>query len=154
MARVFRMTGILIVATWAGCVVHPTVVVIPSGSGIRAAPKQSDCKLDFFRTKTDQPYDELAALHVDILRDAVPLWNDVSYDEVQTQVAAQLQEAMRMKGCELGADAVIVTQDFFPSGKRDFMNGIAINTPPRIRMRQCGRISVGFTDPTPSAALA
>src|SRR5215472_5856979 len=99
MARVFRMTGILVVATWAGCVVHPTVVVIPSGSGIRAAPKQSDGKLDGVGTKTDQPYDELAALHVDIPPDAVPVWTDVRYHEVQTQVAAQIQAAMRMKGC-------------------------------------------------------
>jgi len=39
---------------------------------------------------------------------------------------AQLQDAMRAKGCELGADAVIVTQDFSPSYGGGFMNGIAI----------------------------
>ena len=38
--------------------------------------------------------------------------------------AADFQEALRKKACELGADAVIVTQDF--SGVGGSMNGTAV----------------------------
>lgn len=114
------LTWILVTAGLTGCLtpVPPAAAVIPSGSGVRAAPKASDCKLDFFRTKVDQPYDELAALHVGAPTDG--------YGYTTAYNPWQLQEAMRVKACALGADAVIVTQDFHP-GKGGFMNGIAIN---------------------------
>jgi len=117
--RTTRLTWILFVSSLTGCLtpVPPAAAVIPSGSGIRAAPKPSDCKLNFFRTKVDQPYDELAALHVGAPTDG--------YGNIGDYTPWQLQNAMRAKACALGADAVIVTQDFSPT-KGGFMNGTAI----------------------------
>lgn len=89
----------------------PRVVVLPSGTGVTAAPRSSDCKPDFFRTTPDRPYDELAALHAqggDTFRDG----------------PGDFQDAVRAKACELGADAVLVTQNF--SGPGGTMNAVAI----------------------------
>lgn len=89
----------------------PRVAVLPSGSGLVAEPRSRDCKLDFFRTRPDRPYDELAALHAaggDTFRDG----------------PGDFQDALRARACTLGADAVVVTQDY--SGPGGIMNAVAI----------------------------
>lgn len=96
--------SVFAVAT-SGCLATP-VWVIPSGPGIVASPKPRDCRLEFFRTKVDQSYDELAAMHA---------WGGTSPE--------RLQRALGEKACGLGADAVIVTQDYQGDGT---MNAVAI----------------------------
>lgn len=107
---------VAVVGLGVGCL-GPRVVVLPSGPGVTAAPRPSDCKPDFFRTRPDRPYDELAALHAqggDTFKDG----------------PGDLQDALRAKACELGADAVVVTQDF--SGPGGTMNAVAIKYRARV----------------------
>ncbi len=85
-------------AASSGCL-GPRVVVIPSGPGVVATPKPSDCKVEFFRTKVDRPYDEIAALYA-------------SGGDTSKSGPEDFQDALRAKACELGADALIVTQDY------------------------------------------
>jgi hypothetical protein len=59
----------------------------------------------------ERPYDEIAALHA---RGGDTFRNGPS----------EFQDALRAKACELGADAVIVTQDF--TGPGGIMNAAAI----------------------------
>lgn len=59
----------------------------------------------------DRPYEELAALHA---------WGGDSFENGPRD----FQDALRAKACELGADAVIVTQDLSAPGET--MNGTAI----------------------------
>ena len=88
--------AVLVAAGSSGCV-PPQVVVIPSGPGVVAEPKPSDCRVEFFRTKVDRPYDEIAALYASGGGSSGP---------------DDFQDALRAKACELGADALIVTQDY------------------------------------------
>jgi len=126
-AKVPALVVMLLAATaLAGCA--PWVTVMPSGTGVGAAPKVRDCRIDFFRTKVERPYEEFAALRV-----AGSTWDGPE----------DLQEAMRTKACELGADAVFVTQEFLETETAGVvhrtMNGVAIryrdvgpaNAPPR-----------------------
>lgn len=76
---------------------------MPSGPGVTASPKAADCRLDFYRTRVDRPYDELAAIRAS---DGDTLKNN----------APDFEEVIRAKACELGADAVIVTQDLLKPG--------------------------------------
>lgn len=91
------LVAVVVAVAASGCL-GPRVVVIPSGPGVVATPKPPDCKVEFFRTKVDRPYDEIAALHAS---GSGPL----SYPD-------DFQDALRAKACEIGADAVIVTQDY------------------------------------------
>jgi hypothetical protein len=97
----------------AGCA--PRVAVMPSGTGVGATPKARDCRIDFFRTRVGRPYEEFAALHVE----------GSSWDGPE-----DLQEAIRTKACALGADAVVVTQEFLVTQAGGIvhvtMNGAAI----------------------------
>lgn len=93
-----------------GCL-GPRVIELPSGPGVHAESKAPDCRLDFYRTKVDRPYDEIAALHA-------------SGGDTFKNGPEAFQHAVRAKACELGADAVIVTQDF--SGYGGMMNATAI----------------------------
>ncbi len=80
----------------AGCT-YSLVQVTPSGPGIRAERRPSDCHLDFYRTRApERPYQEIAALHI----------GGGMLD------AADAQDAMRAKACALGAHAVVVTADY------------------------------------------
>lgn len=75
--------------------------VTPSGTGLAAAPRPADCQIEFLRSKRpDRAYDEIAALHAS---------GTSSFTS-----PGRLQEAVRSKACSVGADAVIVTQDFVP----------------------------------------
>jgi hypothetical protein len=93
----------------AGCA--PVVSVTPAGK-LTAPPRPANCAIEFFRSKVpERPYDELAGLH----------------SERGTSAGA-VQDAMRAKACELGADAVIVTRDYVPGSKNvaAVMTGTAI----------------------------
>lgn len=93
-----------------GCL-GPHVVVLPTDRGVVADPRSPSCKLEFFRAKPDQPFEELAALHAS------------GGDTFKNGPDAFLG-ALREKACELGADAVIVTQEYSGPGKQ--MNAVAI----------------------------
>lgn len=94
----------------AGCL-GPRVVVMPSGPGLRAEKKPSGCRIDFCRTQVDRPYVEIAAIHAsggDTFKDGPEAFH----------------RALQEKACELGADAIIVTQDYLGPGS--VMDGVAI----------------------------
>lgn len=104
------LTLVAIAITSSGCL-GPRVTVLPSGPGVVAEAKASNCALQWFRTAVDRPYDELAALHAaggDTFKDGPD----------------DFQEALRAKACALGADAIVVTQDY--SGPGGTMNVAAI----------------------------
>ncbi len=108
--------ALLVMASAAPGCLSPNVRVIPSGGNPGATPRSSDCRLTFFRTKVDRPYDELSAIQVDVPPRAMFL---ASQEEVQKLVQA--------KACELGADAVLVTQDYqLHDSGRATMTGVAI----------------------------
>jgi hypothetical protein len=92
------LVAFLVTAISSGCV-GPQVVVTPSGPGVVATPKPPDCQVEFFRTKVDRPYDEIAALHA---------WGGDTFKTGPDY----FRDALRAKACELGADALIVTQDY------------------------------------------
>lgn len=88
-----------------------SVSATPSGSA-SAPPRDAGCHIEFFRSKVpDRPYDELGGLHGS---------GGFSADD--------LQEQMRAKACELGADAVIVTRDYIPGSQtvQSIMTGTAV----------------------------
>lgn len=63
------------------------------------AAKPSTCNIEFFRTQRPAvPYDEIGAIH---LAGSV------------LETAADAQEALRKQACELGADAVVVTDEVY-----------------------------------------
>lgn len=109
-ARTALLPVIVVAGASLGCL-GPRVVVLPSGPGVVAEPKPSSCELPFYRTTPDRPYDELAALHA-------------SGGDTFRNGPAEFQDALRAKACELGADAVIVTQDF--TGPGGIMNAAAL----------------------------
>ncbi len=93
-----RIAGLSLAVACAGCL-GPRVDVMKSGPGVTAEPKPSTCSVEFHRARVDRPYDEIAALHAyggDTLKNG----------------PENFQDALRQKACELGADAVIVTQIF------------------------------------------
>ena len=104
------MALLVAAAASLGCL-GPRVVVLPSGPGVTAHPKPSDCKLEFYRTRPDRPFDEIAAL-------------SAGTSDTFNSASGDFQEALRVKACELGADAVIVTLDY--SGPDKPMNAVAI----------------------------
>lgn len=94
----------------------PRVTVMPSGPGITASPRPADCRVDFYRTRVDRPYDELAALKVfggDSFKNNEP----------------DFQEVIRAKACALGADAVVVTQDLAEPGGTMMATAIKFRDP-------------------------
>lgn len=97
-----------------GCT-HATYRVIPSGTGISAAPRLPNCAVVVFRTRVERPYDELAAVQVQATKDGFFL-----------ATAEELQRLLGSKACELGADAVLVTQDYRSDGAAVEMTGVAI----------------------------
>ena len=102
MRRAGLTATVIAAALVSGCL-GPRVTVIPSGPGVRAQAKPPECRIDFYRTKVDRPYDEIAALHA-------------SGGDTFKNGAEAFQRALQAKACELGADAVIVTQDFLGPG--------------------------------------
>jgi hypothetical protein len=95
-----------------------TIEFTPAGSGLKLEGRSGDCTVEFFRSKKpEQAYDELGALHAEgkagMSGPARP---------------KELMELMRRKACSLGADAVIVTRDYVPSGSgsSSTMTGTAI----------------------------
>lgn len=99
----------VLAACVAGCV-GPRVDVLP-GTSIAAAPKSPDCELEVFRTRVDRDYVELAALH--------------AYGGDDTKNGAEdFYAALRAKACELGADALLVTDEYKRPGGE--MNAVAI----------------------------
>jgi hypothetical protein len=121
----FTLALFVLGADLAGCAFSttPKVSVVPSGSGVTAAPKPAGCPIPFFRAPpADRPYDELASLHFT----TALFWGGDP---------AEAQAAMRDKACALGADAVLVTQEFQPGvpggdGKPPTMAGSAIRYRP------------------------
>ena len=91
--RVSRALGITLLLITSACAT--VVSVTPSGSA-SATPRTANCQIEFFRSKVpDRPYDELAGLHAS-----------------GGLNAGEVQEEMRSKACQVGADAVIITRDF------------------------------------------
>jgi len=77
-------------------------VQISSRSGVTAPAKPASCSLPFLRAApSDRPFDELAALHY---AGHVNMGGD----------PAAVEDDLRAKGCELGADALIVVREFVP----------------------------------------
>ncbi len=108
-----RLLGLAATVASLGCI-GPRVEVLPSGPGARAMPRPPGCKMEFFRTRPERPFDELAALLA-------------SGGDTGKREAADFHEALRAKGCELGADAIIVTTDYLGYlGPGRIMNGVAI----------------------------
>jgi hypothetical protein len=107
----------------AGCAGFSTagrVTVVPSGSGVSAPAKAADCSLAVLRAPPrDQPYDEIASLHY-------------TMDLYWPGDPAAAQDAIREHACALGADAVLVTQEFVPGGQKNVptMAGLAIRFRP------------------------
>jgi len=100
----------------AGC---GHVAITDAGAGLRAAPRAGDCEVAFFRTKLpERAYDELAALHWE----GPGAWS----------TAGGAQEDMRSCACRVGADAVVVTRDYFPGTQHSAatMTGSAIRYRP------------------------
>jgi hypothetical protein len=97
----------------AGCASR--LAVTPAGSGLTLAPRSADCKVQFYRTKPpDRAYDEVATLH---------------FTGTSFASAADAQEMMRKRACELGADAVVVTRDFLQGTQHSpgLMTGTAVS---------------------------
>lgn len=109
------VAGLTAASVLLGCS-GPRVTMLPSsGEQVRATPKPADCTIQFLRTKVDRPYEEVAALHAaggDTFKDGPD----------------DFQRALQAKACELGADAVLVTDDF--SGYGGVMNVVAIKYRP------------------------
>lgn len=105
----------------SGCVFATAaqVTVVPSGLSVSAPPREAGCSLPVLRAAPrDQAYDELASLHYTTSL----FWSGDP---------AVAQNAIRERACTLGADAVLVTQEFVPgvpgsSGKPPTMAGLAI----------------------------
>lgn len=102
----------------AACITTPTarVTAVPSGTGATAAPKPAGCPIPFLRAPpADRPFDELASLHY-------------TTDVTAVGDPAAAQAAMREQACALGADAVLVTQEFQPGahGRYPVMAGAAL----------------------------
>ncbi|HZZ84263.1 MAG TPA: hypothetical protein VFE30_06970 [Anaeromyxobacteraceae bacterium] len=88
-----RAAALALATALAGC---GAVKVVPSGSGVTAAPRPADCPLEFLSKAPPRSYDELAELS----------------SQVSSPPRAGAQEALRESACRLGADAVIVTRNF------------------------------------------
>jgi hypothetical protein len=101
---------VLAVTLVAGCL-GPRVEFMRSGPGAHAEQKPAGCRIDFYRTKVDRTYVELAAIHA-------------SGGDTFKNGADAFHRALQEKACELGADAVIVTQDYLGPG--GVMDGVAI----------------------------
>jgi hypothetical protein len=119
----------------AGCLsTAARVIVVPSGSGVSAPAKAAGCSLTVLRTPPrDQPYDELASLHY-------------TTDQGWSGDPAAAQNAIREQACALGADAVLVIQEFMPGvsassgslGKSPTMAGLAIRFRPTAAVTTAG----------------
>jgi hypothetical protein len=91
------------------------LTVTPAGSALALAPRPADCKVEFYRTKSpDRGYDEVASLH---------------FRGTVFASAENVQELMRSRACELGADAVVVTLDFISATPHtpSLMTGTAVS---------------------------
>ncbi len=95
------------ILTLAGCM---RVTVVGSGSGVHGTPKPADCAIPFFRAPPADPYDELGTLHL----------------ETRANDPARALDALREKACALGADAVVITQEFTRIGDSAVMKGTAL----------------------------
>lgn len=107
--RAARTSGLTLLLLASACAA--TVSVTPSGSASSPA-RPANCQVEFFRSKVpDRPYDELAGLH-----------------SSGGMSASAVQEKMRAKACEVGADAIIVTRDYVPGTQtvRAIMTGTAV----------------------------
>jgi hypothetical protein len=108
--RIASLVGIVGAVLCSACI-GPRVLVLPSGSGVVAEPRSSDCKVEFFRGQPPTPYEEIAALHAeggDTFRNG----------------PKDFQEALREKACQLGADALLVTHEY--SGPGGTMSAAAV----------------------------
>jgi hypothetical protein len=108
--------GALGALTLAGCA--STIDFMPAGSGHKLEARSADCNVEFFRSKKPEvAYDELGALHAE---GAAGMSGPARPKE--------LIDLMRRKACSIGADAVIVTRDYLPSGSgsSSTMTGTAI----------------------------
>lgn len=100
----------------AGCRIKhaPRVVVVPSGSAVSAAARPPGCNLQVLRTAaSDRPYDELGSIYY-----RANLIND----------PAEANAFIRERACALGADAILVTQEFIPLSRQGpaSMSAIAV----------------------------
>jgi hypothetical protein len=95
----------LLVAALAACVAPSAgvqardsrVTVLDSGSGLKLGARPANCRIEFLRTRPpEQPYDEVATLHV----------HGFAVN------AARAQELLRAEACALGADAVFVVREY------------------------------------------
>lgn len=124
-------TALMVLAGCVGFSTAPHVTVVPSGSGASAPAKAAGCSLPVLRTPPrDQPYDELASLHY-------------TTNLFWSGDPAAAQNAIREQACALGADVVLVTQEFVPGvpggdGKPPTMAGLAIRFRPAAAVTPAG----------------
>lgn len=107
--NLYALTASVFVMGAAGCM-GPRVVAV-SSNPMEVPARPHGCTLDLLRTRADRPYDELAALHAE--------GGDTGKDGPQ-----DFEDALRAKACALGADALLVTDDY--TGRGGMMNAVAI----------------------------
>lgn len=91
-----RLYALLVALVVTGCAIN-TQVTRSSQKSFEAKP--DSCNIEFFRTQRPAgAYDEIGAIH---------LAGNVM------ETAADAQEALRKKACELGADAVIISDEVY-----------------------------------------
>ncbi len=96
--RFLRRLGLSSLLALSAC----SSVQVSSRSAVTAPAKPASCSLPFLRLPpSDRPFDELAALHY-------------SGHMNMRGDPASVEDALRAKGCELGADALIVVREFVP----------------------------------------
>lgn len=125
-----------IAITWsllalAGCTwAESRVIVVPSGTRVTAAPKPPGCNVPVLRNApSDRPFDELASIH---------------YTMTQSSRGDPVEAAalIRDRACALGADAVLVTQEFVPGGDRPpTMAALAIRFRPASAATDSGAVT-------------
>jgi hypothetical protein len=91
-----------------GCV---QVNVVGPRSSAHAAPKPPDCRLEIYRQRPPgAPFEELGDLEL----------------SASTNTPDAALQALREKACSLGADAMIITQEFTRVGDSATMRSVAV----------------------------
>jgi hypothetical protein len=113
--RTIIAVGLALVVVGSSACTWTSARVISSGNVANAPARAPDCEVSFFRTKVDRPYDELSAIQVE---------GGAGMFMVTPEA---LQKEMAAKACGLGADAVLITQDYtLRDGSTAWMTGVAI----------------------------
>jgi len=106
--------SIPLISLLGGCL-SVTARVLPPGPTVAASPKAIPCGVNVLRLKPDFPYEEICAIQVDGTKG------------MSLPSAQDLEEGLEAKACELGADAIVVTQEYkIGMGGYASMIGVAV----------------------------